>query len=839
MFLFKLTYCCKYNLTIALKIVFAILCFVVLFPFYAPANTPFEERRSDLIIIEDAKTLERKADSLKLSRQYLKALDFYLKSIFEYKKDKSFESLSTVNEKVADLYKEWGIYEKAVEYYSKALDSITAKDKKNTPKRVELLNNRAYSFFRNNELDRAAEDYVQVLKLIDAQESPDFYISILKSLSIVYETDELFVSSLNCQLEVLDLEEKRKNDIGQAVACNNIGMLYKRINKLDEALFYLFKSRDLYFSEQQKNKLEHYESLSKIFTNIGLVYMDRGENSTAIRSFQQALDINKILKSTQKQAKLLTLISQAHYKLGNFKEAEKTVQQALVIAEKYKDYDNLVQCYKVLSTMFEHKNQHTRALKFYKYYLTYKDSADSRFMNQLIDDFRSRQLAERKERETSLQIRDLEIQNLELNQYKIQAEQNEKDLKLLLQKKEFENFVLQNKQLEESRKLELERRELQLREIELEQQNREKQIELLKKDSRIKMLALNKKELEAKERAKTIAMLTQEKKIRELQLKKERNLRIYFIGSISLLFILVAVSAAAFYQKKRANELLEKQNQHIHQQKEEINQQKQLLEDNQTKLQTTLAQLNDSINYAKIIQDAIMPDVQEVKNYLPDFFTFYLPRDVVSGDFFWFDEIDGKLIIAAADCTGHGVPGAIMSTMGGSLLTQIVSENKVTEPHIILQQLNKGISSILLEKGSNKDNYEGMEIALVTIDLPSHTLWFAGAKRPLYYFHNQEMIEIKGNNHFIGWRQEITFDLHRISIKKGDRFFMFSDGYADQLGEKTGKRLMTKNFALWLKEIAVMPAEEQERELRNRFFEWKGTMQQLDDVMVLGFSIPK
>jgi serine phosphatase RsbU (regulator of sigma subunit)/tetratricopeptide (TPR) repeat protein len=838
MLLFKLTHCCKYNLATAHKIVFTVLYFFVLFPFYVAAHTTSDERRSDLIL-EDAETLERKADSLKLSRQYLKALDFYLKSMFEYEKGKSFESLITVNEKVADLYKEWGIYEKAVEYYSKALDSVAIKDKKNTPKKVELLNNRAYSFFRNNELDKAAEDYVQVLKLIDAQESPDLYVSILKSLSIVYEADELFVSSLNCQLEVLELEEKRKNNIGQAVACNNIGVLYKRINKLDKALFYLFKSRDFYFSEQQKNKLEHYESLSKIFTEIGLVYMDKGENSTAIQSFQQALDVNKILRSPKEQAKLLTLISQAHYKLGNFKEAEETVQQALVIAEKYKDYENLVQCYKVLSTMFEHKNQHTRALKFYKYYLTYKDSADNRFMNQLIDDFRSRQLAERKERETSLQIRDLEIQNLELNQYKIQAEQNEKDLKLLIQKQEFQNLLLQNKQLEESRKLELKRRELQLREIELEQQNREKQIELLKKDSKIKMLALNKKELDAKERTKAIAMLTQEKKIRELQLKKERNLRIYFIGSISLLFVLVAVSAAAFYNKKRANELLEKQNQHIHEQKEEINQQKQLLEYNQTKLQTTLAQLNDSINYAKIIQDAIMPNVQDVKNYLPDFFTFYLPRDIVSGDFFWFDEIKGKLILAAADCTGHGVPGAIMSTMGGSLLNQIVSENKVTEPHLILQQLNKGISSILLQKGSNKDNYEGMEIALVTIDLSSHTLWFAGAKRPLYYFNKQEMIEIKGNNHFIGWRQETTFDLHRLSVKKGDRFFMFSDGYADQLGEKTGKRLTTKNFSLWLKEIAVMPAEAQERELRNRFFEWKGTMQQLDDVMVLGFSIPK
>ncbi|TAF33467.1 MAG: GAF domain-containing protein [Cytophagales bacterium] len=252
--------------------------------------------------------------------------------------------------------------------------------------------------------------------------------------------------------------------------------------------------------------------------------------------------------------------------------------------------------------------------------------------------------------------------------------------------------------------------------------------------------------------------------------------------------------------------------------------------------------ITDSINYAQRIQQNMLPSIAQMQEYIAEIFVFFRPRDIVSGDFYWFVQRQNKIFLAAVDCTGHGVPGAFMSMIGNGLLQQVVFEKQHTEPQIILEKLRKGVRNTL--KQSETDNRDGMDIALVVLDKENSLLEFAGAKLSLICIRNKELREIKGDNIIIGGDVKLTlntsFTKHTVPLFKEEKqaFYLFSDGYQDQFGGPHGKKYMKKRLKQLLLDICEHDMAKQEQVLHQELKSWIGQDQkQIDDVMVVGFRL--
>ena len=258
--------------------------------------------------------------------------------------------------------------------------------------------------------------------------------------------------------------------------------------------------------------------------------------------------------------------------------------------------------------------------------------------------------------------------------------------------------------------------------------------------------------------------------------------------------------------------------------------------------------ITDSIKYAKNIQEALLPPLQNLHREFDDAFVLYLPKDIVSGDFYWFAKRNKKRFIASVDCTGHGVPGAFMSIVGNTLLNEIVTEKNITSPAEILNELHVGVKTALKQSGdSENERRDGMDIALCSLNEEGTMLEYAGANRPLWMFRKSksgdESFEmIKANKFPIGgleMENEVkrTFTNHEIPVEKGDLVYIFSDGYADQFGGEKGKKFMVGNMQKLVAEIYEKPIKEQEQLLLKNFISWRGEHEQVDDVLVIGFRV--
>jgi ligand-binding sensor domain-containing protein/serine phosphatase RsbU (regulator of sigma subunit) len=250
--------------------------------------------------------------------------------------------------------------------------------------------------------------------------------------------------------------------------------------------------------------------------------------------------------------------------------------------------------------------------------------------------------------------------------------------------------------------------------------------------------------------------------------------------------------------------------------------------------------ITDSINYAKRIQKALMPNKRFILNRLPQTFIFFRPRDIVSGDFYWFAETENDYIIAAVDCTGHGVPGAFMSLIGSTLLNEIVNTRQITSPARILTELNSKIVETLKQERAAFSSYDGMDMAICTINKKKTRCLFASAYRPLYFVRNGELREIKGNSYSIGGKNimgEKVFDEHEVTLEKNDMLYIFSDGYGDQFSEVNHKKFTTRRLKTLLTLVSEHDVQQQRERIKENFEYWKGKEEQVDDVLIIGIRI--
>ncbi|MBL7917707.1 MAG: SpoIIE family protein phosphatase [Bacteroidia bacterium] len=244
----------------------------------------------------------------------------------------------------------------------------------------------------------------------------------------------------------------------------------------------------------------------------------------------------------------------------------------------------------------------------------------------------------------------------------------------------------------------------------------------------------------------------------------------------------------------------------------------------------------DSIKYAKRIQTALLPKPDEINKHLSDSFVFYKPKDIVSGDFYWFEKQKEKILIAVADCTGHGVPGAMLSVLCTNYLNKVVSELNITTPSLILDKVNALMKEQFTK--NKEDVGDGMDISLCCIDTIKNTIEYAGAHNPFYLIRNSAVTIIKGDKQPIGKSFKTKpFTNHVLETKKGDCIFLFSDGYPDQFGGPRGKKFTYKQLQQSFLEYHHLPMDEQHLMYFSLFNDWKGKLQQVDDVCIIGIRL--
>ncbi|MFC2138657.1 response regulator, partial [Bacteroidota bacterium] len=352
------------------------------------------------------------------------------------------------------------------------------------------------------------------------------------------------------------------------------------------------------------------------------------------------------------------------------------------------------------------------------------------------------------------------------------------------------------------------------------------QVELLSKEKELKELALKEeearsRELEAREKARKIT-------------------NYYFGGGLIISIIFFIILYWQLKEKKKSNTLLGIRNDEIKHQKEEIEAQRDIANHQKQKI-------TSSIRYAKQIQSAILPPDNFIKKILPENFILYKPKDIVSGDFYWITEKEGVIIIAAADCTGHGVPGAFMSMLGIAFLNEIVNKIGINK-HIrafkaseVLNQLRDQVIQSLHQDYDMDHLKDGMDISLCILDIEHRHLQYAGAHNPVYIIRNSELIQLTADKMPIGIYKSLneSFKNHEIDIEIGDYLYLFSDGYYDQFGGEENKKYMIKSFKELLLEIHQKPMQEQLSVLENTIEDYKGENDQMDDMLIIGIKITK
>lgn len=539
----------------------------------------------------------------------------------------------------------------------------------------------------------------------------------------------------------------------------------------------------------------------KIYNNIAMVYAEMNQLKNTLKYFNKSLNISRRYNNRHDISVSLMDVSTIHIYNKNYNLALELLQESLRISNDLNDARLLRTCYNLL----------------YQCYNAYGNKKLAKHNREFFE------LYDKQVKEQSANIRDKESKE------KINKSQKELDIALTAKRaKELEYSLLQERQQrsedslnnqlllsEETKK----RVELEKKQVELEKQKAEKEKEKQEKIAQYQIALADKKQAENDLYGMYLIAAA--------------------IGGL-LLTITIIIGIFAFKEKQKANRQLEFQNIEIAKQRDELERKTNDLQYAMEKIQDQNKNILHSINYAKRIQDAMLPKQHMMKDLFVDSFIFFKPRDVVSGDFYWFNQVikqnTKKILISAVDCTGHGVPGAFMSMLGFNLLNDI-AKSGIIEPEKMLDKLNEGVrNSLNQDKTENKD---GMDMTLCVIDTADKTIEFSGAQNSLIYVQDQKIYRVRGNKFPIGGYQfeNKFFTKHIIKADKPTYCYMFSDGYTDQFGGKNNKKFMAKNLRELLFEIHQMPMEEQKKILGLVMEEWMGTQQQTDDMLILGFKL--
>ncbi|MBN2892926.1 MAG: tetratricopeptide repeat protein [Bacteroidales bacterium] len=554
----------------------------------------------------------------------------------------------------------------------------------------------------------------------------------------------------------------------------NLGLVHYYNGNLEKALDYYLKT--LTISIQTGNKYGE----AMCYNNIGIVYLDELKTNEALRYFNKSLNIAEEIGA-------ITLVAQNYDNIGNtyasrqnYSEAERFYMKSLELTNELGNKQGLIFIQMNLADLYLETGKNNLALNYAQ-----------------------------KALENALNINALsQIKSA----YRVLSGVYEKTGNYKLALENHKQFVVYNDSVFNSEK------NKQIEEMESKYQFEKKQQEI------------EKQKLEILKNKETI--------------KRQNAQRITLFAVIILVLIILIIVYRNFKVKVRINKELEEKNTEINLQKEEITSQAENLRVANTEILEQKQELEgkhnlikSSIAYASRIQKAMMPFYEDFRNNFKDFFILYKPRDVVSGDFYWFMDLGEKIIFAAVDCTGHGVPGAFVSMLGISLLNEIGVKNKFENAADVLEELRNNVKKALHQTGEKNEQQEGMDVALCVMNKDKKSMTFAGAHNPLYIVRNNNLLVYEATKSPISiFVKEKEFMCHNVDLQKDDLLYIFSDGYKDQFNSDNQK-IGAKKFKELLVENCDSNLQQKEDFLLNFYEEWKGNYSQIDDILIIGLKI--
>ncbi len=666
---------------------------------------------------------------------------------------------------------------------------------------VSLLKNIGTDYFRINQYDSAIVYYQRGAELSKQLGLQDLYSSMVYNLGLAYMNKGDYANALESALLGLETDKKTGNADNIAASLNSVALIYQDCSIYDKALEYRLESINV--SEEAGNDIE----VANGYFNLGNLYAKMGKHDQEMEYFQLAnekykslFQVNNIdINLEQAYSELLYSMASALINQNQLTEADKYLDKALEIYFAIAYNPGIGNVYLQKGNIHALNKDYPKAIQNYFQALGFKQGSQ---------DIKGSALANNLIGSSYFQLQDLQRAETFLQKSNVFAIETE--AKEILQ----ENYRLLSQIYKQSGDFE--------RALNYHQLFKAYTDSILNENTAKTIEELNiKYETDKKEQQNTIL---------ELIVKKQQSRNKYLLGIIALVLVILIGLYLQFRSKQKTNKIITHKNTLLEEQNLQIAEQKKVIEDKNR-------DMTDSIVYAQRIQESLLSDTKVLQQSLPESFILLKPKDIVSGDFYWFGKKDDKFIFAAIDCTGHGVPGAFMSMLGDSYLNQIIYNRDITSPDEILEELNKEIQTAL--KQEETENQDGMDMALCTIDLRTNVVEFAGAKNPLIFVQNGECVKIKGDKKPIGRSGYSVepFSKHIIEPRDGTCFYMFSDGYVDQFGGPQGRKFMLKRLTNLLMEIHKKPMGIQREIIDQTIEDWKKDQEQIDDILVVGFRL--
>lgn len=706
------------------------------------------------------------------------SIDSYDKALDIYQRLKDYKNTAIVYEKIGGVHKKNKDFSTAVKYYEYSIEM--AKKSGDTKTIRKSYKECATTMAANGNNPKALSLLLEGSAYANQQHPNDYYFQAAIRMDAAYN---LFITgnyneALNHALDSYDAARKSKDEFQLLDAYNTIGSCYKNIGKPKESVEWFEKA--ITVLEKSPDKKGH---LANVLTNVGIAYYEMGENAKGLEYKKRALLISQEINNQEAMMNNFIAIGiDLIEKDKNYKEGATYLKQAEALSDEHGSLYSNQYVYEGLYKAYDALGEHQNAFKYLQKYLITKDSIMSTEKQKQISELEARYDTDKKQQQIELLNRNRKIQELQLlqNQLALDQEMSANAAKA-------------------------------------------SEIQLLEKDKLLKDASLKKQKAEAQAQRNKANLLSHQKQLKEKEIRNQRYIIYSFIAGVILLGFLLVSIFRSNKQKQRAN--LE-----ISRQKAELQMQKDIVDEKNK-------EILDSISYAKRLQNAILPAGQTISAFFPESFVLYKPKDIVAGDFYWFEKIDeNNIAFAAADCTGHGVPGALVSVVCHNALNRAVKEYKLVEPGRILDKTRE---LVIAEFGKNNEVIkDGMDISLCVYDKSTLELKWAGANNPICIIDNNDVIEIKPNKQPIGLSDNPTpFNTHNLKLQKGQNIYLFTDGYADQFGGDKGKKLKYANLITLLKSVAGLETNQQFTKIDTAFEEWRGDLEQVDDVCIIGIKV--
>ncbi len=724
-------------------------------------------------------------------------------------------------------------------------EAIELSTKNNFKRGVSLAYNNIGNVYRMQGKYKEALEYLKKALVIDHEMGYKNSEALsLNNIGSIYLVEGKFDESLEYYFKSLALRQEINDKNGIATTFNNIGLAYKNKGNYDKALEYYENSYQIFKELNDKNgiaysynnfgmtylhkgnfekAIENYLNSLKIFedvgdlsgqasslNNIGNIYYHQDNYNKALEYYERSLRIKEQLGDKGGIAISLGNIAGVYDKEGNYKKALENATKALEIQEEIGDKNRMASSLNNIGEYYLKQDNYEKSLEYYERSLVMIESLGdneqlANTLQSIGDVYKLKGNYAKSLEYLNRALKTAKAKGAMERVMKIYKSLAETHYKMGSHKESYENQVLYSK-LNDS-----------LKNI----QNAKDMLDMQAK-------------YESAKKDKDIEVLNIEKQKQEEAQQNQRRVLYLVLAVLALIIILAGTIYNRYRVNQKINEKLEQKNKDINKAKEEIEQQKEVLQDKNEVI-------TSSITYAKRIQEAILPTMEDIRTSLPDSFIMFQPKDIVSGDFYWFNKKDDKVFIAAVDCTGHGVPGAFMSMIGNDLLNQIANVEDITNPGEILNNLHREVQFALKQRDGLNENHDGMDIALCCIDYTKKELQFASANRVLYFFNEAgDFKELKGDKNAIGGMIHTSrrnYTCFTIPFEKGDCFYIFSDGIVDQFGGKDEKKLGYKRLKNFFSENQQFKMSRQKELLEKMMVTWIGNLEQVDDMLVIGVRL--